>query len=139
MGGHASKGTTLKVGIVPAVVCGLTSIGELNLTADQIDVTTLDSPDNYREFVSGFKDGGEVSFEGYFDPTDATGQVEIHKLFESGEQGPFVIEFPAAMKTKWGFDGIVTAVAIGGAELDGAIGFNATIKISGKPTLTITP
>ena len=41
-------------------VGALTSIGELAVTSDEIDKTTLDSANGYREFFQGFKDSGEL-------------------------------------------------------------------------------
>ena len=51
-----SVGTTLKVN--NKVVGGLKSIGGIEITADTHDVTALNSTGGYREFLSGFKDGG---------------------------------------------------------------------------------
>jgi len=48
----------------PVPVGNLSSIGGLELSADTIDVTTLDSTGGYREFIAGFKDAGEVALEG---------------------------------------------------------------------------
>ena len=50
-------------------VAELTEIGGMELSADTIEVTTLDSTDGYREFMQGLKDAGEVSLSGYFNPT----------------------------------------------------------------------
>ena len=55
MAKERALGTTLSIGEVPTLVAGLTSIGGLELSADTIDVTTLDSEDGYREFIGGFK------------------------------------------------------------------------------------
>lgn len=131
-------GTTLQIGdTTPTTVGGLTSIGGLELSADTIDVTTLDSDGGYREFIAGFKDAGEVSLEGYFDATTGQGQKELYDLFESGATSPFKIQFPAETKTSWDFDGVVTGFSTS-ADLEDPLAFSATIKVSGKPTLTIT-
>lgn len=129
-------GTTLSIGEVPTLVAGLTSIGGLELSADTIDVTTLDSEDGYREFIGGFKDGGEVAVEGFFDPTTGKGQKELYDLFESGEVEAFVITFPVTLGASWEFDGIVTAFGTG-ADLEDPLSFSGSIKVSGKPTLTV--
>lgn len=132
-------GTVLKVGTAtPISVAGLTSIGGLDLSADTIDVTTLDSSGGYREFIAGFKDGGEVSLSGFLEPATGDGQKELYDLFESGAVEDFTIEFPAALKAKWTFKGVVTGFSTG-ADLEDPTSFEGTIKVSGKPTLTITP
>lgn len=131
-------GTKLKIGSdSPVAVASLTSISGLALSADTIDVTTFDSADGYREFIGGFKDGGEVSIEGFFDPTTGKGQKELYDLFESGEPEDFIIEFPADLGASWQFEGIVTAIETG-ADLEDPLSFSATIKVTGKPTLTVS-
>lgn len=135
---NRALGTTLEIGATtPVTVAGLTSIGGLELSADTIDVTTLDSAGGYREFIAGFKDAGEVAIEGYLNAAVGKGQKELHTLFESGAVEAFVIKFPAATKTSWEFDGIVTGFSTG-AELEDPLAFSATIKVSGAPTLTVT-
>ena len=134
-----SLGTKLQIaGTTPITVGSLTSINGLEVSADTIDVTTLDSADGYREFIQGFKDGGEVSVEGYLDVATGNGQKEMFDLFESGEVKPFEIVFPATLNAKWAFNGIVTGFSTG-VSLEDPLSFSATIKVTGKPTLTITP
>ena len=78
-------GTKLQIGTTNKMdVARLSSIGGLELSADTIDVTTLESDGGYREFIAGFKDAGEVALEGYFVPTTGKGQKELYDLFESG-------------------------------------------------------
>ena len=68
------QGTTLK--IVPAsgtaVTIGkLTRIGEITPVSEIIDVTTLDSPSGYRQYMPGYRDAGELALAGFSFP--ATG------------------------------------------------------------------
>jgi len=121
MGTKIKKGTT--------AIGELTSIGGLDLSADTIETTTLDS-DGYRTFIQGLKDAGEVSLSGYFDPTKHAG---LWTDFESGTAATYTIEFPFG--AKWSFSGIVTAYSTG-AEMEDNVAFDSTIKVSGKPTLT---
>lgn len=131
-------GTKLNIGkTLPVSVAGLTSIGGLDLTADTIDVTTLDSDGGYKEFIAGFKDAGEVPISGYLMPAVGKGQKELYDLFESGEVEDFAIVFPIATKTSWEFKGIVTGFATS-ADLEDPLAFSATIKVSGKPSLVTT-
>lgn len=132
-------GTVLKMGLdlEAKTIAGLTEIGGLELSADTIDVTTLASDGGYREFIGGFKDAGEVSLSGFFDPTTGQGQKELYDAFESGAVQDFTIEFPAALKTKWVFKGIVTGFTTS-TSLEDPVTFEGTVKVSGKPTLTVT-
>jgi len=136
---HATRalGTTISIGTPVMLVGGLTEIGGLSLSADTIDVTTLDSDGGYREFIGGFKDGGEVSVSGFFDNAVGNGQAEMYTAFESGEVKPFVITFPAATNTTWTFNGVVTGFETS-AGLEDPISFSGSIKVSGKPTLATT-
>lgn len=127
-----SLGTKLKKGTT--AIGELTSIGGLDLSADTIETTTLDS-DGWRTFVQGLKDAGEVSISGYFNPTHHEG---LYDDFESGTVGAYTIEFPLTLGATWGFNAVVTAYSTG-AELEDNISFEATLKVSGKPTLTVTP
>jgi len=132
-----SLGTKLQIAeTTPITVGSLTSINGLEVSADTIDVTTLDSTDGYREFIQGFKDGGEVSVEGYLDVATGNGQKEMLDLFDSGEVKPFEIVFPATLNAKWAFNGIVTGFSTG-ASLEDPLSFSATIKVTGRPQLTV--
>jgi predicted secreted protein len=115
----------------------LTSITAPSLSADSVDVSTLDSADGYREFIQGMRDGGEVAIEGKFYPGDTNGQAGLYDDFNNGTLQTFVITFPTSMGASWSFSGIVTAIE-SEIPFDDAIGFSATIKVSGKPLLGVT-
>lgn len=124
-------GTKIKLG--ENAIANLTEISGLEISADTTDVTTLDS-DGYREFIGGLKDAGEVGVSGYFDPEVGKGQVEFLAALESGEVSDFTIEFPAALKKKWIFKGIVIAFNTS-VSLEDPLSFEGTIKVTGKPKL----
>jgi len=131
----ATRALGTKIQIGNDAIAGLTSIGGLELTADTIDVTTLDSTDGYRKFIGGFKDGGEVSISGFFEPTDTNGQNAFFTAFGAGTATAFSIIFPQG--ASWSFDGVVTGFTTS-SELEDIISFEGTIKVSGKPTLGLT-
>lgn len=133
-----SLGTVLKIGESASAikVGGLTEIGGIELSADTLDTTTLDSDGGYREFIGGFKDAGEVSLSGYLEITATDGQKKMYDAFESGAEQTFAIEFPESIGAKWSFKGVVTGFSTG-ASLEDLISFGSTIKVSGKPTLTV--
>ncbi len=118
-------------------VAGVKSIGGIELSADTIDTTTLDSNGGYKEFIGGFKDAGEVSVSGNFEPSDTNGQNAMYEAFESGNAIPFQIVFPPEMGAAWIFNGVVTGFKTN-TELEDLISFESTIKVSGKPTLALT-
>lgn len=128
-----SLGTKLK--IAENSITELTSIGGLELSADTIDKTTLD--DVWRQFAQGLKDAGEVSVSGFFNPNDTNGQKALYDAFGSGTLTDFVILFPSTMGAEWDFSGIVTGFSTS-VELEDGISFEATIKVSGAPSLGLT-
>ena len=106
----------------------LASISELAPTSDEIDVTTLDSPNGYREYIQGFRDSGTVELTGFFVAGDA-GQTALRTAYASGAAGNFEIDFPDG--TSATFSAFVKGFSIGSAEVGGAIGFGANLRITG--------
>lgn len=129
-----SVGTKLKIGT--QAIAELTEIGGLDLSQDTVDTTTLDSTGGYKEFIAGFKDGGEVSLSGFFNPSDA-GQTAIYNAFTGATVDTYQILFPSSLGATWDFKGVVTGFKTG-AALEDAISFEATIKVSGQPSLGLT-
>lgn len=130
-----SQGTVLKLGA--NAIAELNSIGGLSLSADAVDVTSLTSTDGFREFISGFKDAGEVSLSGNFKPNDTNGQAALLTNLKDGSVDEYKIVFPEDMDYEWTFDAIVTGYSTA-ASLDGQVTFEATLKVTGVPTLTAT-
>ena len=65
---------------------------------NEVEVTSNDSPLNYKEFIPGLKDGGNVSFDMVYDVRDAsqTGSQanSLEQLFEDQETRRFAIRVP---------------------------------------------
>lgn len=132
----SSMGTKLKIGANS--IAELSNIGGMELSADTVDITTHDVTDGYRRFMQGLKDAGEVTASGFFNPGDTNGQKALIDAFESGTETAFVILFPAAFGAEWDFNGIVTKISTGEADMENPVPFEATIKVSGKPSLGLT-
>ena len=138
MAGIQAMATSLKMvkaGSEPEdlVLAHITSIGEQASEAEEIDVTTLDSPNRAKEFIQGAKDAGsiEVSLNNCFD-----GQVETLKaVYASGEVRQWVETFPddAGSLT---YNGYISALTFGEATPDGLLSVNITIRLSGDPVYT---
>ena len=112
----------------------LTSIGEITPDSEELDATTLDSQGGYREFLQGFKDSGEVTLSGYYDKADA-GQQELITGYGTGDVDPVVITFPNSAGGAT-FNAYVKSFTLGSADVDGIVGFGATLRISGAVTTT---
>lgn len=126
-------GTTFQIGA--NVITELTSIAGLDISQETIDSTNLSSTGGYREFIAGFKDGGEVSVSGNFNGSDTNGQMALYTALNSSTTDSYTITYPSG--GSWTFDGVVTGFSTG-AELEDLVTFEATIKVSGKPSLGIT-
>lgn len=109
----------------------LTSIGEINQIADEIDITTLDSTGAYREYLQGFKDAGSLEVSGLYAPGDSS-QQSFNTLYQSGDTVSWTITFPD--KSTITFDGFVSGVKYGPIEVDGVPGFGGTIRLTGPVT-----
>ena len=135
-----SVGTKLliapKTGNTDVEVGALSSVSGIDASADEVEVTDMGNTDGYREYLPGFKDGGEVSVSGYMDGED-TGQARLYELMESGDVVDCKIQFPAKIGKTWSFKAGVTKFTTS-ADVDDAITFEATLKVSGKPTLAAT-
>ena len=60
-----SLGTVLqKLSGTPLTIPNLTSIGEFGIENSEIDITDLDSSGNFKEYMAGFKDAGELPIVG---------------------------------------------------------------------------
>lgn len=135
-----SVGTKLKIaaktGNTKVEVGGLKSVSGIDASADEVEVTDMGNTDGYREYLPGFKDGGEVTVSGYMDGEDE-GQTRMYELLESGDVVDSEIVFPAKIGKTWSFKAGVTKFTTA-ADVDDAITFDATLKVSGKPTLAAT-
>ncbi len=129
----AAFGTTLTRNGSP--IAELNNIGDIELSQEFIDVTTHDSTGGYREFIAAkIREAGEVALEGNFLATDTEGQIGLKSDLESGAIQNFVITFPEG--TTWAFTAVVYRFSIS-SPLEKQMGFAATLKIAGKPTLGI--
>lgn len=136
MAATKAQGTTLKFTPPKGQICTvgkLTSVGEIQTDSEELDVTTLDAQSGYREYIQGFRDAGEVEISGYHDKGDA-GQKALRQAYEDGESCSFEVNFPDGAKVS--FSAFVKGYSVGSAEVDGAIGFGATLRISGGVQMT---
>ncbi len=114
------------------VIADLTSIGEVGVESDEIDVTTLDTTGGYKEFIGGFKDAGEMSLAGII--KTETAMEAMIALAESQEVEEWTVE--SSNGSTWVFDGFVKSFKESEATVDGVRGFTGSIRISGAPVYT---
>lgn len=116
-------------------VAHLTSIGEIGLESEEIDVTDHDSEDDFKEFIAGTKDAGEVSMAGnLFVDTDFE---KLLALANSRSIEEWEVTYPSG--STWAFKAFVKSLKDGEKGVDGVGTFTGTLRVSGKPTFTPAP
>jgi predicted secreted protein len=136
--------TTEDIGSPPAPVTDWLTVAEVvsitppSLSRDAVDATHTESPEKWREFIPGLRDGGEVSCEMNFIPA-GPGTEAILASFNSDTVQSCRIIFPDGdanaspiTATVWAFSGFITAFAPE-APFDGKMAATVTVKLSGKP------
>lgn len=128
--GQKSMGTTLTID--SDLIADIDSIGEAGGESDELDTTTLDSPNGYREFVAGLKDGGEITFSG---KTKTEANLEaLWALFEAQTVVDVVITTPSG--STLAFSAFVKSFKEGESAVDSVRTFNGTLRVSGAFTYT---
>ena len=125
-------GVTIAQGVTNIGI--LTGVTSPEKSQENIDTTTLDTANFYKTFIGGLLEGGEVNIKGYFDVSDA-GQLALNTALEARTVDAYTLTHPTATGTSLTFSALVTKWKIGECNLKDAIGFEATLKVSGKPTL----
>lgn len=105
---------------------------------EAIEFTAHDSPDQYREFGKGLKDGGEVTFTLNYDPALASHEALDDDFEEKDNRDYQIVLLPGdADEHTWDFNGLITS--LGDAfPVDDRMERDVTIKVSGKPVLSAT-
>ena len=135
MAGTRTMGTTLtmkRAGSETAdtVIAHLTSIGEVTGEREEIDVTTLDSPNGAKEFISGVVDFGSFDVAG--NVIDGVQVSTLYDVFNGQQNRDFEIQTPSG--TVLALNGYFSSFGFGEKTTDGLDSFMATIRVSGAPT-----
>ena len=125
-------GCTINIVTLGHQIAELLNISGPNQKVNLLDVSNMDSPNGYNEFIAGMGEGGEVSFEGNY-LNDAS-QAQALTDFQAKTVRNFAVVVPLATPATWSFSGFFSALDQS-SKFDDKLGFSGTIKISGKPTL----
>jgi len=129
----AGVGAAFKRGDGASPSEGFTAIAEVanitgpGLTRDFIEVTHLGSTDGYREFITGFRDGGEYTFTVNFTHAE---YLLLLADFESDDSVNYQVVLPDTDTTTMDFAGYVTAIPMT-IPFDDKVTVDVTIKITG--------
>lgn len=110
-------------------IAEVTNISGPGMTRDLIEVTSLDSVGGWREFISGFRDGGTVVLSMNY---TRAGLDSFFADFESDEKTNYEIILPDG--TSLEFEGLVQEFPLT-IPTDSQITMEVTIKVTGPPTI----
>jgi hypothetical protein len=127
--GNFSLGTN-KVG-------SITKWGIAGMANKLIDATVFE--DQFEKFMYGQGNGGKVTFSGYFDPADTTGQIALHTAWKNkttlatGTTNDPRIYYSAAgyFKLSTGAECLIESLDFGEADMSGLVPFSVTLQVSG--------
>jgi len=130
MAATAGKGTIFQRwnGSTWVNISQIKNISGPSASRETIDVTTLDSTGGYREFIGGFRDGGDVSMSMIF---DASTYALMKADFESEALQSYRIILSDTDNTTFDFDGFVTELPLD-IPPDDVISCDVSIKVSGQ-------
>ena len=114
------------------VIANLTSIGEIGIESEEIDTTDLDSKGDFKEYLAGTKDAGEVSIAGNI--KDETIVEKMLALANSRSVESWIVKYPSG--ATWKFNAFVKSFKDGEKTVDGLATFSASLRISGAPEYT---
>lgn len=139
MAGHDAFGTKLQRGdgADPEVftdIANVTDITPPGIERETYDVTAHDSPEAWREFIGGLKDGGEVEIEVNHDPAK---HAPLLADFDDTEPRNYKIVFPNGLG-EWAYAAVMNGFE-SEAPHDDKLSGTVTFKVSGKPVLTPGP
>lgn len=120
----------VEAGPFPAIA-GVVSITPPSKSRDAVDKTHLKSPDRYKEFMAGMKDGSEAKIGLNFAPSVA---AALDAAFEDGVKW-CQITFPDETTTLT-FNAVITGLEYGELTND-KMTATLTVKPSGKPVLAV--
>ena len=115
-----------------SAIAKITNINGPGMSRDTVDVTSLDSTDGYREFITGLRDGGTLTFDLMF---TKTGYQAMRTDYNSDVAVAYTLELPDADNTVITFNGLVTDMPMT-IPLDDKVTVSVTVKVTGGINIT---
>lgn len=136
---RASFGTVFKLSTIATStgiltpLCEVISVSVPSYTANVIDVTNQSSPDNFKEYVIGVRDAGNLTITANYISSSSGHTSIIPTAFANGSKlhWGIVLGGTSSMNCWYGY-GYITAYSLK-SPLDEAVTFDVGIKVTGKP------
>ena len=129
-------GTTLGLGdgASPEVftsISEITNLGGPEVSAEEVEVTSLDSVGGFKEFISGLRDGGTVTF----DMNYLGGNTQQNAMRDNigGTTDNYQLSWPFSPAVTCTFGAQVSSMTFN-TEPNAAITASVSLKVSGAPT-----
>jgi hypothetical protein len=109
-----------------------------SMTKDQVEATHTNSPDGFREYIPGLKDGGEFTASMNYVPGNATqGNASgglLNDFINDTASRNWRITFPGSPAMTWTFKGTPISYMIN-TPLDDRATIDVSFKVGGAPTI----
>lgn len=117
------------------VIAQVVSISHGGLATNDVEVTTLDSTNNYRSFLPGILDSGEVTLELVYDKVSAS-HVALHRYWSQRTTlTGLALHITGSSSDSDAFSGYVKGIDRT-IPLDDRISATVTLKVTGTAGLT---
>lgn len=113
-------------------IAEVNSITGPSMTRAFIDVTSLDSTGGYREYIGGFRDGGDVVLNMNFTRDNF---IIFLGDYEDDDTHNYQIVFPDTGATTIDFVGVCTDMPPS-VPTDDKVTMDVTIRVTGQPTIS---
>lgn len=118
-------------GTVYTPVADVVEVGVLDTQVDTIETTTHGSAGQWRTFMGGMKDGGELKMSVNYDPA-LHGTIWSAMAVDGTKHRVTLTDAGAAVVD---FTGIITGLSLA-SPYDDKLAADVTIKVSGAPVIT---
>jgi hypothetical protein len=115
------------------VIGEITSLSGPEISAEEIEVTNLDSALNFKEFISGLKDGGSVTFT--MNWNKSANQVAVRDDVAAGTKRNYEMTWATSPETKFAFQGLPISFSMS-ADPASAVTADLSIRIDGAGVWT---
>src|SRR2546430_8251268 len=129
-----SHGTAINIALMVPLL-EVFKLGGPAMKADMKEVSNMASPNTYKEFIAGIREGGDVTFEGNYIPKESTlSQQNVRTDFEAGTLSNWCLALPGPGTGIWMFTGMVMSLSPS-IPLDDRIVVTGVLRITAKPIL----